>query len=332
VVVADPKQSIYGWRGESPASCTGSPSRSGIGFQDLLLSYRSSPVVLDAVNRIAGAFPASSVLDRDHERHGGGGVGRGVPRHEAFHTDRPGFLRVMQRCPRRRGEASSGPGSWPRPPTRRPASTGGAGASVGVLCRTGRAVNRMIWELRRREIPVSEEGGGPVLDAWPVHPVLALLRVADHPGDRLARYIVATSPWGRVEGLVDWGSDGVADRVGSRIRRRLLLEGYGPVLEEWVRPLLPGRLPGSGSAWASWWSWASDRTPQAFPSDPAFLRRVASTRMEAPGGARVRVMTIHASKGLEFDAVVLPELESGFRKGGGGRPGPSRCARTPPAR
>jgi ATP-dependent helicase/nuclease subunit A len=323
VVVADPKQSIYGWRGGEPRLLHRIAQRSGIGFQDLLLSYRSSSVVLDAVNRIAGAFTRSSVLDRDHERQAAAEWGEGFPRHEAFHTDRPGFLRVIQ-VPEEEGRSELRPGVLAAAADEAARLHQEAPeASVGVLCRTGRAVNRMIWELRRREIPVSEEGGGPVLDAWPVHPVLALLRVADHPGDRLARYVVATSPLGRVEGLQDWGSDGVADRVGSRIRRRLLLEGYGPVLEEWVRPLLPGSAPRERVRLGQLVELGFRQDVAGIPPRPsAFLRRVASTRMEAPGGARVRVMTIHASKGLEFDAVVLPELESGFRKGGGGRPGP----------
>jgi len=40
-----------------------------------------------------------------------------------------------------------------------------------------------------------------------------------------------------------------------------------------------------------------------------FVDHVRTQRVEAPGGARVRVMTVHSSKGLEFDAVVLSELE-----------------------
>jgi ATP-dependent exoDNAse (exonuclease V) beta subunit len=39
-----------------------------------------------------------------------------------------------------------------------------------------------------------------------------------------------------------------------------------------------------------------------------FVRLARRERVEDPSRARVRVMTIHASKGLEFDAVVLPEL------------------------
>lgn len=43
-------------------------------------------------------------------------------------------------------------------------------------------------------------------------------------------------------------------------------------------------------------------------------------RIEDPVAAGVRVMTVHQSKGLEFDIVVLPELDLGLASGGGGDP------------
>jgi ATP-dependent exoDNAse (exonuclease V) beta subunit len=41
----------------------------------------------------------------------------------------------------------------------------------------------------------------------------------------------------------------------------------------------------------------------------AFVEHVRKTKVEDPSSAQVRVMTVHGAKGLEFDAVVLPELE-----------------------
>src|SRR5690606_41269144 len=43
------------------------------------------------------------------------------------------------------------------------------------------------------------------------------------------------------------------------------------------------------------------------PSD--FVHFVRNERAEDPVAANVRVMTVHQAKGLEFDSVVLPELE-----------------------
>ena len=40
----------------------------------------------------------------------------------------------------------------------------------------------------------------------------------------------------------------------------------------------------------------------------AFVELVRGHKVEDPAASRIKVMTVHAAKGLEFDAVVLPEL------------------------
>ena len=41
-----------------------------------------------------------------------------------------------------------------------------------------------------------------------------------------------------------------------------------------------------------------------------FVRLVSQRRVEDPSSALVRVMTVHQAKGLQFDIVVLPELDN----------------------
>ncbi|MBX9654607.1 hypothetical protein K2Y11_13410 [bacterium] len=45
----------------------------------------------------------------------------------------------------------------------------------------------------------------------------------------------------------------------------------------------------------------------------AFVRHVEMTKVEDPSRSTIRVMTVHQSKGLEFDIVVLPELDKPLR-------------------
>jgi ATP-dependent exoDNAse (exonuclease V) beta subunit len=45
-----------------------------------------------------------------------------------------------------------------------------------------------------------------------------------------------------------------------------------------------------------------------------FVQMVRQKRIERPQAAKIRVMTVHQSKGLEFDAVILPELEGAFAR------------------
>ena len=56
---------------------------------------------------------------------------------------------------------------------------------------------------------------------------------------------------------------------------------------------------------------------QAAPRLRDFVRMVREKRVDRPQAARVRVMTIHQSKGLEFDAVVLAELDGNLTRQGG---------------
>ena len=63
------------------------------------------------------------------------------------------------------------------------------------------------------------------------------------------------------------------------------------------------------------------------PSD--FVAFVEQTKVEDPSPAKVRVMTIHQAKGLQFDIVVLPELDvlpPGQARRSGRRPATSHRA------
>ena len=44
-----------------------------------------------------------------------------------------------------------------------------------------------------------------------------------------------------------------------------------------------------------------------------FVRYIRETKVTDPSNARIRVMTVHQAKGLEFDIVILPDLLGAFR-------------------
>jgi ATP-dependent exoDNAse (exonuclease V) beta subunit len=193
-------------------------------------------------------------------------------------------------------------------------------ADIGVLVRTNRVVTYLIAALRKMRIPASGEGGTPLTDAAPVNALLALMRLADHPGDRLARYHVAKTPVGEVVGYTNDHAGAEANRLARRIRGSLLRDGYGVTLDAWAKKLQPScdilerarlmQLVELG------FQWDDERTLR--PSD--FVRLVENQRVEDPSGAPIRVMTIHQSKGLQFDVVVLPHLYSSMEKAGSESP------------
>ena len=190
-------------------------------------------------------------------------------------------------------------------------------ASIGVLVRTNKVVSYIIAALRQLGIPASGEGGTPLTDAAPVNALLALLHLADHPGDRLARYHVARTPVGEVVGYTDHQAGAEANRLARRIRGRLLRDGYGVTLDRWAKELDAScdtlerarllQLVELG------FQWDQERTLR--PAD--FVRHVQNQRVEDPSGARIRVMTVHQSKGLQFDVVVLPQLYGSLTQSGG---------------
>jgi ATP-dependent helicase/nuclease subunit A len=322
-IVADPKQSIYGWRGGEPRVLESILADYGIEPDTMARSWRSSQVVLDAVNRVFAGVVDGAVLTEDPEiREIARRWGGSFEPHRAA-RDLPGYVRLET------GPVAGGRGRKGLEGLLRHAAevTGrlhreAPGITIGVLTRTNAASNFLLAHLQRMGVEASDEGGVPVADSAPVVALLALLRMVDHPGDVVSRYLVAKTPAGD---LVGFGPDDFrdlarAEAVGREVRSRLLRDGYGSVVSKWVGgwiPWLPARDRGRLRRLAEL-AHAWDARATLRPVD--FVRAVEAARSEDPTTARVRVMSVHRAKGLEFDAVVLPELD-GVGLGGGSREG-----------
>ncbi|MGW8266607.1 MAG: UvrD-helicase domain-containing protein, partial [Longimicrobiales bacterium] len=328
VLVADPKQSIYGWRGARPELVDRVGDRYALERRDLPWSFRSGPPILEAVAGVFQGLEANPVI---REVEGGSEVARAWVRdffpQQSAHPGKPGFVRMVV-GPRTDGRSTVQPalleyaaGLIGEVHAHAP------GASVGVLVRANVVVSSLIAALRSRGIPASGEGGTPLTDVQPVNALLALLRLADFPGNRLARYHVAQTPVGEMVGFDNFQAGAEADRLARQIRGRLLRDGYGATLDQWVRALEDScddrerarllQLVELG------FRWDPERTLR--PGD--FVRFVEGEGVEDPSGARVRVMTVHQAKGLEFDAVVLPHLYPSL--GGRGSTDPASPLRDP---
>jgi ATP-dependent helicase/nuclease subunit A len=319
LVVADPKQSIYGWRGGEPQLVRHVAELPAIrAAEPLATSWRSSQAVLDVVNQVFGRIAGNPILPAE-ESATAREWASSFAEHRAA-RDLPGHVR-LQVGPRGDGRSSVRPELFRcAAELVRDLQQQAPGFSTGVLTRTNAAVARMIFELKRLDLEASEEGGNPLTDSPAVGAVLALLRLADHPGDSVLRYHVARTPVGEVEGFTEYRDEPAACRLAHSLRRRLLDDGYGRTLER-----LAARLERFCDA-RDWRrlqqlverGYRYDAQPTLRPTD--FARAVAAERVEDPLAASVRVMTVHQAKGLEFDIVVLPHLDVELRKAGDNTP------------
>ena len=308
VIVADPKQSIYGWRGARPELVRQVGRRYALSGDTLGKSWRSSAVVLDFVADVFRNLPANTLLSMFDvgPRVASEWMGDFTELEPA--VDVPGHVRIHL-APADDGSGAIQPNLL-RHAARvvRDLHEQMPGRSIGVLVRRNKVLGHLINELQALGVRASGEGGTPLTDTPPVNAVLSLLRLADHPSSRAALYHVARSPLGEVVGLHDPRDAAAARAVADRVRRLLIDDGYGPTLAAWVRAIAPRcderevrrllQLVGLAHRW--------DERPTLRPGD--FARFVAREPVEDPSAAPVRVMTVHRSKGLEFDVVVLPEL------------------------
>ena len=315
-IVADPKQSIYGWRGGDPRIFDHVKETLDLKLESVSRSWRSSSVVLDVVNRVFENIEDSEVLSTEGEVVGR--WARAFDQHYAA-RDLPGYVRVEV------GPTEEGGGRQFRPALLSHAAEevlrlhqAAPGANIGILTRTNRSAAYLFEKLRRAGLDASEEGGVSVADSEPVLAILALLRMVDHPGDTISRYLVRKTPASLLLGLSpdEWMDEEARTGVIQQVRRRLLSEGYGRVLSEWVRAFA-GKVSARDSRrlrQLTEFAFRWDKRATSRPSDFVELARAA--RAEDPASAVVRVMTIHGAKGLEFDAVFLPDLDE-LRLGGG---------------
>ncbi len=168
---------------------------------------------------------------------------------------------------------------------------------------------QLIYKLRQRGVPASEEGGNPLTDSVAVQIILSILKLADHPGDTIARFHVVQSPLAAPLGLTDHTAHTQALHLSHRVRHALLHDGYGPTIYSWSQQLATHCDRRERSRLQQLVELAFGYQALANLRATDFLRYTELTRVADPSTAAVRVMTVHQAKGLQFDVVVLPELD-----------------------
>jgi ATP-dependent exoDNAse (exonuclease V) beta subunit len=317
--VGDVKQAIYGWRGGiSEIFDKVASELKDIQDEKLTESRRSAPVIMDVVNEVFSSLNSNPSLESDPDvRHT---WTNRFKLHDTFHQEYQGYFQLETYPVDDEDKADK----WQK--ARFAAEKVATlhrdhpGCTIGVLTRTNQTVGRIIHYLRnpvgdREPVFASEEGGNPLTDAAAVIYILSLMKMAAHPGDLIARFNVIHSPLADVINYKNHRSDSTARAIASRIRRQLLQEGYGPTIDSWVRELAPhcDRRELDRLLQLVELAWEYESRATLNPAD--FVTYVEETKVESPSSADVRVMTVHQSKGLQFDLVVLPELDGNIVSG-----------------
>ena len=306
--VGDVKQAIYAWRGGDPRlfreifDYYNAVAPGTIEEGHLDQSWRSGPAIVAAVNRVFGDATALTRLVperaverwtaewRDHVSARPQLDGHVAWLHGEDDEARAAqTLRLLQEInPLERG------------------------LSVAVLVQSNDAATWLADYLRR-------EGGLPAVAASDLQvctdnplttAVLALLQAAAHPGDRFAWEHVRMTP---LADVVEAAGLGGVEALTEGVLRQVHAEGFARTVETWLRwlePMLPADDAFSRER-ARQLTEAAQLFDETGSRDVAEFVQFAGRHVvrDAETAAVVRVMTIHKSKGLGFDVVVLPDLE-----------------------
>lgn len=369
--VGDTKQAIYGWRGGIAEIFQALEQElGGLERRPLDVSYRSSPVVINVVNRVFRDMVKHNNLDRAEA--GVHAWEKQYPDHSTAKTDYLGFVTLETGPVLAAGDEDDNgvwapPPSTASPPAPRPAvadaadaitaaSAGSAtnaasaattpiddatgqtdfgeaaddnplltfaaeriqqlsrqapGASIGVLVRSNATIAKLIFRLGKLGVAASEEGGNPLSDSAAVQLVLSALEFADHPGHSIAQFHLRNSRLAADLELPTHRSPLARFAVAAgRVRQRLVESGYGRTIEHWASLLAPDCDAREWRRLCQLVTRAYIHDRQATLRTSDFVAAVRAERAPDPSAADVRVTTIHKSKGLQYDIVVLPELDT----------------------
>ena len=179
-----------------------------------------------------------------------------------------------------------------------------SGLEIAILVRKNREILPYVRACEALGLHVSAEGGSPLTDSPVVVACLHLLQAVCHPADTRSLYHVEQSP------LASWlfheyGELGTwREKISTDIEQR----GLAPMLQRTIRAWDSTTAPKDLQRCEQLLRLALNHDTQPHVDLADFIRFVRSERVQDEGAGIVRIMTVHKSKGLEFDAVFLPQL------------------------
>ena len=297
-VVGDRKQAIYGWRNGDVGIFTGERASGAYATQELKITYRSGPAIIEAVNRVF----VDGRLKADYPAWES-------PRHETARSEQDGFVQRIEA-----GERTMDAFVEPLANALKAVDPIGHGLTAAILVRTNAFGEFLAAQLKAKGVSnVVWEGESRILDTPTLLAFLDLTVLADHPGDKQSYNHFSASPLAAAR----YGETvPEAAELSNRLAQDFVSRGLVRVFREW-RALLP---EDPNEAWSPSVEdrftellrladrFELEREPGTRLSDfPDYVS--AQSRRQVAEAGRIKIMTIHRSKGLGFDYVLLPLYE-----------------------
>lgn len=318
--VGDVKQAIFGWRGGDSRLFHDIFNHYNVNGEDRILeghmesSWRSGPVLLESVNHIFGNAGLLASMFPEHRSF--------VQRwnevwrpHVSNFASRKDYFQLLQLPKAEYGSEPTAEEQRFEVVTQilKDLEPHKKNLSCAILVRrNGTAVELADYIRSKCDVPVVIDGDRMIGSDHPVAAsFLALLQLALHPGDTTAwKHIAMTPAFAKVPGNQ---LKGIRTKLIESTLTMVYDQGFSGVFEDWLRRLRLGGFEAD--------EFAERRIEQlrqvtrdfdlkGSRSIEEFIRFAQSlTSRESGAGGVVQIMTIHKSKGLGFDAVIVAELE-----------------------
>ena len=308
--VGDVKQSIYRWRGGNPGLFHEIQNQYNQGGQvirpeKMSATYRCSQPVVDAVNKVFSDLPANLPSGTIKAWK------TAWTEHKTLNKEAEGYVALLEHLPATKSEDDPEESRYRLvadllkeiQPVKR-------GIGVGILTRDNKACSKLVNVLRREcpGIGFVHEGKAGIIENELTLGLLALVCLAAHPGDEFAWQYVRMSPLAMALEQQNIKRNNIATNLLVEIESR----GFQAFIGDWGIRLekVCGLNEYGRQCLARLEKAAAEFDVTGSRSCNRFLQFIGDYEVheEAAKGS-VRIMTIHQSKGLEFDVVILPQLQ-----------------------
>lgn len=313
--VGDSKQSIYAWRGGDPTLSRDilnhyNQYEKRIQKRNLDESWRSGHDIIEPVNRIFGdravlenlKIPDATLAQWEWHDH----------KVCAPNDELPGYTALLNPVPPEGEKAVEEDRFAVAVALLEEINPIERGLECAILVQTNKVGRSLVNYIRAEsDIPVMSEADMPIAtDNALNRTILSYLQLAAHPGDTFSFEHLRMTPFGSVIAEEEWS----AARISSQVRSEIFENGFENVIRNFTLTLqhldsaeldeFSERRAEELALTARLFDESGSRDIDEFLS---FARN--RTVREPDSRSAVQVMTIHKSKGLTFDAVILPDLE-----------------------